>query len=453
MTERLDQFLRAEQVRVRRLSVAPSRSLEAAFVASGEAPETCLRASLLIDLQGVLMVIHSIADQIDPDAVAALTGRHPQPLTAAQADRLFAGCAPGFHPLFGAGSNVDVVVDSAVLALPRAVMTSGSSDSLLVLAGDDLRRLLAGANAAPLTIHGSGDQTPSSLTLQNVAEQLQKLYRLPPMPALGLKVMKLTENPESTAWELAELVEMDPSLSAQILRYARSALFNYQGQIQSVQEAVTRVLGFDRVAHVALGVTSVRAFDVPREGMLGLDAFWRHSLYCAHLCQHLAPIVGIDKGLAYLCGLLHNFGVLLIGHLFPAEFEKLNRLRQANPELSMEALERQVFGQDSEQPLLAVGHGAIGGILHRLWELPDAVVKAAGMHQGAYQGEHERYVQTVQLANEVLKPHQIGDEFEPQAPEPLLQSLGLAPTVLEELHGLVENAGPELDPLAGALSG
>ncbi|CAN0601613.1 unnamed protein product, partial [Ectocarpus sp. 12 AP-2014] len=239
-----------------------------------------------------------------------------------------------------------------------------------------------------------------SLTLEEVADKLQKLYRLPPMPALALRILKLTANTEATARELAELIEFDPSLTAQIMRYARSALFNYPGQITSVQEAVTRVLGFDRVAHIALGIASVRAFDVPRHGMLGMDSFWRHSLYCAFLCQRMATWCDADKGLSYLCGLLHNFGLLLVGHLFPAEFDELNTLREANPEASMHSLEVQVFGAGNDQDILAVGHGAIGGILHRLWQLPDPVVKAAGMHQqSGYHGEHDQYVLMVQLAN------------------------------------------------------
>jgi HD-like signal output (HDOD) protein len=237
------------------------------------------------------------------------------------------------------------------------------------------------------------------------------------------------------------------------MRYARSALFNYPGQIDSVQDAVARVLGFDRVAHIALGIASVRAFDVPRKGMLGMDEFWRHSLYCAFLCQQMAPRLHADKGLAYLCGLLHNFGLLLIGHLFPSEFERLNSLREANPDLSMQSLEQQVFGGDNGQELLAVGHGAIGGILHKLWQLPDAVVKSAGVHQRPdYHGEHEQYVLMVQLANGLLKENSIGDEFNPDNLAKLCQRLGLIESDLESFRAAVSAVAPDLDALARSLA-
>lgn len=59
-----------------------------------------------------------------------------------------------------------------------------------------------------------------------LAERVQQLYQLPPMPAIALRVMQITAASETTAAELASVIERDPSLAAQVLRYARSALFN-----------------------------------------------------------------------------------------------------------------------------------------------------------------------------------------------------------------------------------
>ncbi|MEE3119220.1 MAG: HDOD domain-containing protein, partial [Pseudomonadota bacterium] len=162
---------------------------------------------------------------------------------------------------------------------------------------------------------------------------------------------------------------------------------------------------------------------------------------------------GADKGLAYLCGLLHNFGLLLVGHLFPAEFEELNTLREANPEISMYSLEQQVFGQARGDQVLAVGHGAIGGILHKLWQLPEPVVKAAGMHQHpGYHGEHENYVRMVQLANGLLKARDVGDEFNPDDLPALLAALDLDPAVVADLEEEIDRVAPDLDALANSLS-
>lgn len=452
LAPRLEQFLNRKGIAYTELQIDSVANFDAAVMASGEEQGGILRATLLIDLEGAIMVVHPFDTALDLDSVQQLTGRRLQPLTARQADRLFSDCDPGFHPAIGGAYDVPVLVEEGVTELPRAVVSSGMDNNLLALDGRNLRLALAGARQGQVVIKGQAANERNALTLEEVAEKLQKLYRLPPMPALALRILRLTANPEATARELAEMIEFDPSLTAQIMRYARSALFNYPGQIQSVQEAVTRVLGFDRVAHVALGIASVRAFDVPREGALGMDQFWRHSLYNAFLCQKMAEKCGADKGLAYLCGLLHNFGLLLIGHLFPNEFEELNSLREANQEVSMRSLEQQVFG-GGEQDMLAVGHGAIGGILHRLWQLPDAVVKAAGVHQQLdYHGDHELYVVMVQLANALLKEQGIGDEFNPDDLDALSGRLGLSDADLGILRQEIATVGADLDDLARSLT-
>ncbi|WP_328185413.1 HDOD domain-containing protein [Marinobacter sp. OP 3.4] len=451
---RVEQFLNRKGLAFELVTVSedPRGGLEAAVLGDGIDRRQVIRSTALIDVNGVLLVVHPLDSSPDLDAIAQRTGRRLQPLTVTQAGRLFSDCAPGFVPPFGSAYNLPVLVEESLYQADRVVMACGSSSRLMTMAGREFRLAMAGSEKGHVTIRHSG-QAANSITLEEVAEKLQKLYRLPPMPALALKILNLTSNPEASARELAQVIEYDPSVTAQIIRYARSALFNYPGQIDSVQEAVTRVLGFERVAHIALGIASVRAFDIPRQGPLGMDQFWRHSLYCAFVSQRLAPQCGVDSSLAYLCGLLHNFGLLLVGHLFPTEFEDLNRLRAANPEVSMRALEQQVFGNSDEQQMLTVGHGVIGGILHKLWQMPDPVIKAAGVHQQMdYQGGHKTYVVMVQLANALLKEKGVGDEFNPNDIDYLAEQLGLDTGNLDRLREDVEQVADDLDSLAHSLS-
>ena len=451
---RVEQFLNRKGLSFELVPVSedPRGGLDGVVLGDAVDRRQVIRSTALIDVKGVLLVVHPLDSSPDLDAIEARTGRRFQPLTVSQAARLFSDCAPGFVPPFGVAYGVPVLVEDSLCRADRVVMACGSSSRLLAMTGPDFRLAMADADKGHITIRHSG-QAASAITLDEVAESLQKLYRLPPMPALALKILNLTRNPEASARELAELIEYDPSVTAQIIRYARSALFHYPGQIDSVQDAVTRVLGFERVAHIALGIASVRAFDIPRQGPLGMDQFWRHSLYCAFVCQRLAPQCDADRSLAYLCGLLHNFGLLLVGHLFPTEFEELNRLRAANPEVSLRTLEQQVFGAGNDQQMLTVGHGLIGGILHKLWELPEPVIKAAGVHQQpGYQGDYKTYVVMVQLANALLKERGVGDEFNPDDIEHLAAQLGLDAGKLDHLRHEVDEVADDLDSLAHSLS-
>ena len=453
LAARLEQYLTRKGIPYIDLPIDQADNLDEAAGLSARPLSSFIQATLLIDVSGAVMVVHPLDSSLDVEAVQKLTKRRLQPLTARQASRLFADCTPGFIPPIGGAYNLPVLVDEGVPRAGKVVLSGGTAHGVLEMDGRDLERALAGAREGCLVLRGQGAGSRQSLTLEEIADKLQSLYRLPPMPALALRILRLTADSEATARQLAELIEFDPSLTAQIMRYARSALFHYPGQINSVQEAVTRVLGFDRVAHIALGIASVKAFDVPRKGALGMDNFWRHSLYCAFLCQNIAESCRADKGLAYLCGLLHNFGLLLVGHLLPAEFRELSSLHEANPQASMRSLEQQVFGPGNGDEILTVGHGTIGGVLHKLWELPDPVVKAAGMHQyPGYHGEHENYVKIVQLANALLKSRNIGDEFNQDNMDCLLDDLGLTRGQLSDIEARIDEVAPDLDALALSLS-
>ena len=338
----------------------------------------------------------------------------------------------------GVAYGIPVIVDESLLDQDLFYLQSGCNTTLLQMDGRAFRSSITGAVKGRIATWKGKIEAISSaarlfddeLSIDEVAKKLEKLYRLPPMPVIAVKILHLVTDPEASVGELAEVIECDPSLAAQIMRYARSALFNYQGEVRNVQEAVNIVLGFERVAHIAMGVAASKAFNIPKDGPLGLDAFWRHTLYSAALCQQLAKKLpaeaNVDPGLAYLVGLLHNFGLLLVGHLFPQEFNLLNKLSEANPELPMEAIEKQVFGMGSAQDLIALGHGTIGGILLRMWNLPEEVVKSAAMHQCVgYEGDCQNYVHLVQLANCLLKQEGIGDELNGEDPEPLMDMLGL----------------------------
>jgi len=433
--------------------------LEAA-VAAGIQDAILVSVTFLADRQGLVIAAHPQGTKVDLAAVGKLLGRDLQQLPQEHPGRIFPDCERGFEPPIGGAYGVSTVVETALLAARNVMIPGGSKGLLLRLDGHSFRQAMAGAARGSFSVNGQGEGLTSlgnGPGLDDVARRLQRLYRLPPMPAVALKLLQLTADPDASARQLAVLIERDPSLAAQVMRYARSALFQYQGEVSTVQDAITRVLGFERVAHVAMSVAASRAFNVQRKGMLGLDAFWRHGIYCAFLCQSIASRLpasaGINGGQLYLCGLLHNFGLLLLGHLFPHDFEQLNRLREESPEIPLAELEKRVFTRASSEATLPVGHASVGGILMKLWDMPEAVVQVAGMHEHRdYAGAEAVSVLSVQLANALLKPLGLGDEFDDDPPEAYLAALGLDESDLVVIREAIDGASAELDALAGILS-
>ncbi len=439
---------------------------------AGVARELVARAVPIIDRRGPAVAVLPQGAELDLDLVNQGLGRSFQLLSEQHACKLFKDCEPGLVPALAMAYGLPVLLEAELLNVDQVYVCSGSHSALVKLNSDGFSRAMRGAikvrmsrykkaaeQADPANdVNASvGDDKLADLSIEQLARKLERIYRLPPMPDTAIRILDLVNDPDVGVAELAVLIERDPSLSAQVMRYARSALFAYRGELNSIKDAVNIVLGFDRVSQLALSIAASKAFRIPSDGPLGLKAFWQHALYCAVLSQALAvlakPELELSEHEAYLCGMLHNFGLLLIGHLFPPEFKMLNKLRETEPEASMRDIEQQVFGIGSAQAFIATGHGSLGAILLKLWGLPEASVKVAAMHQQQdYSGAHASMVQLVQLANALLSEHGIGDEPIEELPVAIAETLGIDLEQAQELTLVTIEQCRSLDSLVADIA-
>jgi HD-like signal output (HDOD) protein len=290
--------------------------------------------------------------------------------------------------------------------------------------------IIYGSVAHPIDALMNADVEIQYTPHQEIRRKVEQVYELPPMPEMAIQILALQHNPNASIDDLVRIVELDPSLAAQVMMYARSPIFSYRGTVKSVRDAISRVLGFDMVMNLAVGLAIGKSFRNPVDGPLGLEAFWRHATYCAALCQALAKEMpadrDIDPSMAYLSGLLHNFGFLLLGHLFQPEFYLLNKLAAANPKVPIAQLEQRVLCMGHAHEVMEMGHGQIGAWLMQAWNLQDElVVSVREHHNREYKGEHKIYVHMLQVANALLKTVGIGDEVSKELPEAALASIGL----------------------------
>jgi len=249
----------------------------------------------------------------------------------------------------------------------------------------------------------------------SIRKQFEQLYKLPAIPEIGHRILALQSQPEADFDELINLIESDPALAAVILRFSRSSLYHYQGDIDSVEKAVTRVLGFDTVINIAIAISIGNTLKMDRHGALGLDNFWKHSVFCAGLAQQLSKLAVIDNclpsGHIYLAGLLHNIGLLALGHMFKPEFAMLNKLATANPNVALTKLEAHLLCMGTAKEIIELGHERIGHYLMESWNMPDFVMIAAREHHNfEYDDEYNEVIHLIQLANVLLSQEGIGDE-------------------------------------------
>ncbi len=279
---------------------------------------------------------------------------------------------------------------------------------------------------------------------KRIRNKVESTTQLPAMPGIATEIISMRNNAFSTPVEVAAVIEQDPALSAQLIRYATSPLYGYQGKVDSVEKAIVRVLGLDFVFNLALGLSLGRKFKNPKEGPIGLDSFWQHAVRAGTLAQSLCNYIPIEHrpapGVAYLAGLLHNFGFLLLGHLFPYEFRQLNKIIGKYPQRSVVELEQRSLG---------VTHCELGKWLMRAWKMPVEIQAVVEHHHNLEYGEqHASYVRVVQIANALLKRQGIGDAASSEIKPILYKRAYLAEDKAEAALQVILDAEEGLDFIA-----
>ncbi|AEF99429.1 HDOD domain-containing protein [Methylomonas methanica] len=283
------------------------------------------------------------------------------------------------------------------------------------------------------TLNAINPQNNGFTPPMDMREAISSIRALPPLPGSAVRIINLISDPKADVDKLAEIIEMDPLLAAQIIRWSTSSLYGYRGKISSVRDAIVRVLGFNFVLDLALGLAVLAPLRAPKAGVIGTRMFWIHALASALLMKKLAQKMPADFNLnaqeVFLAALLHNIGFPLLGHQFPGEFDYLSKLINANPSLSIYNLETFAFG---------VNHTQIGAWLMSAWSLPRLITDVVYHHHNPfYRGEHCQLTLLTYLNDYLLGQIGIGDAANQTCPEDLWNVLSLEPaTGLEIIDSL-----------------
>jgi len=202
----------------------------------------------------------------------------------------------------------------------------------------------------------------------------QRVKRMGTLPAMPTILATLCEALSARASEIdvnriAQTISYDKSLTAQCLRMANSALFRQRGDVATVREAVL-ALGFWRIRDLAFSCSLPLMFANLGSGV-GREVFWRHGLGTALVSQNLAQMLGAAyHEHAYLCGLLHDIGILVNAMLFPEEFRDVLK-ETTRGRSSVDEVERRILG---------FTHAESGRILAELWRLPVEIAEVIEFH-------------------------------------------------------------------------
>ncbi len=195
--------------------------------------------------------------------------------------------------------------------------------------------------------------------------EVSRLRALPTLPKLLERVVIALEDPEINFASVAELIEIDQSLTSQMLRLANSAFYNAQGSVSQVSQALV-LLGTAVTRSVILS-TSV----LDMRGLVGLPGFWEHSLGCAVAAGAIAKVTGRgNPEEVTAAGLLHDLGKVVLYKQLPDAFVHI-----------VDAAER--TGRsflDVEREELGTDHGEIASWLVEKWRFPTCLAEPITWH-------------------------------------------------------------------------
>jgi putative nucleotidyltransferase with HDIG domain len=202
--------------------------------------------------------------------------------------------------------------------------------------------------------------------VQDTKELTETLLRLPAQPVAAMRVLKLVEDPNASAAELARLIETDPALSARVIRLANSPYYGLARRVSSASRAVV-LLGFSTVR--ALAVSAACSLLV-EEGRLGPRGYWPHSVATAAAASVVARYLRGPVSEAFSAGLLHDLGAALLYRQDPGLYALVTREAGDDGTGLLEAEERH-FG---------TSHPHAAAAVMAEWRFPEEFVLAVSSH-------------------------------------------------------------------------
>jgi len=269
---------------------------------------------------------------------------------------------------------------------------------------------------------------------------LEALNRLPPFSPILHRLLRALGDEHVTYGQLAELIEKDTVLAGNILRLVNSALYGRRGTVASIPHAIS-LLGLMRLRNTVLTLSVAQLWTrVDTAPSWSMAQFNLHSVATAIMADLLAQRLpaSYPEG-AFVAGLLHDLGLLLIATGLPAEYSRIVQVLERE-NCTLAQAERSVIGLD---------HAQLTAEALAKWNLPAPVQRAARYHFQPEPVEAGEWPlsRTVWLANALVEISGITVQREIPAPESEIDDVAAAAGAELPLLTLQEEFEREFEPM------
>ncbi len=226
------------------------------------------------------------------------------------------------------------------------------------------------------------------------AKLLDGVDHLDPLPITLQKLVSALQDENIDMREVADIVEYDGAVAANILKVANSAAYAGRIHVKQVRDAVMR-LGTTTLLDISMG-SYLRSLQVsaPLYDLTEND-LWLHSAAASLAVKALIKESGNRRipAVANIAALVHDIGKLIMVRYLTANVDQIWAQAQQSGCAFVEA-ERALFGCD---------HAEVGGAMARKWNFPTQIVDAIEQHHAVSPQCDDLTVDSVMMANLVAK--------------------------------------------------
>lgn len=205
------------------------------------------------------------------------------------------------------------------------------------------------------------------------AEKIWSSSTLPTLPAVAVKLLALSRDPETSISAIVEVIKTDPAICAKILQSTNSSFFGFSSQVTSIDRAVP-LLGTTVVTSLALSFSL--ASDSVHSGPMQdhYRRYWKQSIIHAVAGEAIGKRAckGLDCEY-FLAGLMIDIGRLAMLKTVSREYYPVI--------MAAESLGRPLH--EVEQEFLGIDHSEVSYQLLKRWGLPDSFANGARLQHAS----------------------------------------------------------------------
>lgn len=224
-----------------------------------------------------------------------------------------------------------------------------------------------------------------------IDEILNEIKNIPQFPQHIVQALYTLNNPNSNFYDISHIIKKDPALIADILKLANSSLYVLPKRIALIEDAV-RIIGLKGLKNLIIAYSTNKIF-MNKYNINIIKKIMNHCTEVAIYAYELTKKFNLNSIMdyVYVCGMLHDFGKILINSINPDIISKIENICNTKG-LDLWTMESLTQGYN---------HSFIGFKLAEKWNYPDYLKDAILFHHTPWHTteNNKTLVYTVYFAN------------------------------------------------------